>query len=73
MCLQCLADEGTERGYCAECGCLIALFDGEPMCTADECWCAKRPDVGDWHALGEAASPPHSAPVWPAVLDLFED
>ncbi|MEV5915819.1 hypothetical protein AB0M00_43920 [Streptomyces chartreusis] len=66
MCLQCAADPGTEQGYCAECGCLIALYDGKPMCTPEECWCAKQPNVGDWHALADDY-PPVSEKDWLAT------
>jgi hypothetical protein len=75
MCLQCAADKGTEQGYCRECGCLIALFDGQPMCTPDECWCLKQPDVGDWHTLREDEPPPPIRDLETTVqawLDLFE-
>jgi hypothetical protein len=74
MCLRCAVDEGTEQGYCRECGCLIGLFEGEPLCTPDECWCAKQADVGDWHALREDVSASTGPlPTWAALLDCFED
>lgn len=53
MCLHCVADEGTEQGYCSVCGCLIAKYEGEMWCTPDRCWCVEQPNVGEWHALAD--------------------
>jgi hypothetical protein len=71
MCLQCAADEGTEQGYCPVCGCLIALYDGKPMCTPEECWCIKQPNVAEWHSL---ADDPPTASTWkaPTIEELNE-
>jgi len=65
MCSKCVLDPGTFCGWCPVCGCALGTIDGKTLCTEEECWCVKQPDVGDWHTLRD----PDEKPLPPDWMD----